>query len=97
MTQTVITNGRPRDVLAWEDLTAKERADFDYLDSEERQDSAHFARYRGAAYDLGEFMPAPAELKPWQGCAADSYFSATLFRYVDGADFESVIMGRVYS
>lgn len=94
MTQTVITNGRPRDVITWQDLTPNEQRDFDYLDSDERREEASFVRYRGAAYDLGEFMPAPSDLAPWQGIEPDTYFSGVLIRFVDHG--ESVIMGRYW-
>lgn len=91
---TIITNGRPRDLLAWHDLTPREQRDFDYLDSDERREEAYFVRYCGAVYDLGEFMAAPADLAPWDGYAADSFFSGTLVRFVDHG--ESVIMGRYW-
>lgn len=91
----IISNRQPRDVLGWHDLAEKERAEFDYLDSDAARDCASFARYRGAVYDLGEFMRAPADLAPWDGYATDTYFSATLARFVDGGD--AVVMGRCYS
>lgn len=89
----VVTNNQPRDVLYWHELSEKERADFDYLDSEDQQSQASFFRYRGEVYDLGEFMGG-AE-KPWHGVHTDSYFSAILVRYVD--DNERVIVARAYS
>lgn len=52
------TNNVPREVInAWE-LTAQERAEFDYLDwpaIDEGSGSRDFFRYRGQLYDLGEF------------------------------------------
>jgi len=92
----------PRPVVdAWE-LTPAERVEFDYLDwaaIEAGSDSASFFRYRGQLYDLGEFMrwssaPEP-ELRKWDGYASDSFFSATVVRYVD--DGESVVVGTVIS
>lgn len=91
---TVITNGRPRDVLRFHELTPNEQSQFDYLDSDEARCDAEFARYRGAVYDLHEFMAAPADLAPWDGYAGDTYFSGTLVRFADHG--ESVIMGRYY-
>ena len=49
------TNGQPRPVLSWHDLTLAERAELDYRGPD---DGAMFARYRGAIYDLSDF-PAP--------------------------------------
>lgn len=92
----IITNNRPRFTVDWRDLTPGERADFDYLDSDEKRDCATFIRYRGATYDLGEFMRAPASLAPWDGYHADSFFSAVLARYPEH-DTESVIMGLALS
>lgn len=54
----ITTNNVPRDVInAWE-LSAAERAEFDYLDwqaIDNGEDSAEFFRYRGELYDIGEF------------------------------------------
>lgn len=95
MTTVIITNGARRDLLCWHDLTAKEQAEFDYLATEDAQDQAQFVRYLGWVYDLGQFMPAGPDLKPWAGVSADSCFSAVLVRYV--AHGERAIMGRAYS
>jgi hypothetical protein len=94
----VITNNVPRDIIdAWE-LTAEERADFDYLDwpaIEDGRDSASFLRYRGELYDFGEFMawdnPASPTWQGWDGYRSDSYFSGIVVRYVD--DGERVVAG----
>lgn len=100
----IITNHVPRFVVyAWE-LTAKERAEFDYLDweaIEAGKDSASFFRYRGSTYDLGDFMRTSDlgvanELKEWQGYISDSFFSGIVVKYVDD-NGESVIVGRYFS
>jgi hypothetical protein len=95
----VKTNNRPRDILTWHDLSAAERAEFDYLDSPDRQDEAQFIRYRGVAYDLGEFtslrVTGTPEFQSWHGVHADSYFSGVLVRFVNQC--EQVIMGTFYS
>jgi hypothetical protein len=105
MALTIKTNRIPRDVLRWHDLTPKERAEFDYLDTEERQDEASFMRYRNWTYDLGEFMRCPADSSPapdslgfsgWDGYHSDSYFSGILIRYPD-SDCEQVIAATYYS
>lgn len=98
----IITNNRARLTLTWEELTDKERAEFDYISY---PPSASFIRYRGACYDLGDFMPTPAvsESNPqmrdagfhkWDGYVGDSFFSGVLVRYCK--DYEHVVMGRYY-
>jgi hypothetical protein len=97
---TVRTNNVPRDVLDACDLTTREREDFDYLDwpkIDAGEDSAAFFRYRGHVYDLGEFLApnlvADDPRAGWHGFSADTYFSATLVRFVD--DGERIIVGRI--
>jgi len=92
----IICNNKPRHVLTWYDLTPREQSEFvGYLDDEDKQSSADFARYRGWVYDLGEFMRTPDDLKPFHGYVSDSFFSGVLCRFVDHG--ESVVMGRYYS
>jgi len=105
MSLTIITNNVPRDVIEAHELSAEERAEFDYLDwpaIERGEDSASFARYKGELLDLAEFeRPANyyseenAALAAWHGIRSDSFFSGVLVRYVD--DFERVILARYYS
>jgi hypothetical protein len=93
---TTRTNNVPRDVLDASELTERERAEFDYLDwraIDAGTGSASFFRYRGQLFDLGEFLRT--NLAPWDGIATDTFFSATVVRYVE--DGERVIVGRVYS
>lgn len=104
----IITNNHPRDIIdAWS-LTAKERAEFGYLDwpaIEDGSDSASFFRYRGQLYDLGQFSAdygitkgsgLPPHLANWDGYMGESFFSAIVVRYVDD-DNEQVIVGLVLS
>jgi hypothetical protein len=100
----IITNSIPRNVLCWHDLSAKERYEFDYLDTDERRDGASFVRYRNWVYDLGEFMRIAPPVAPhaqrdgWErfdGYHSESYFSAVLVRYVD--NFERVVMALALS
>ena len=98
---TICTNNHARPVLSRWELTPKESAEFDYL----ADDEGSFFRYRGQVYDLGDFCRViktgsvsmhPTEcadpaFQGWHGYHADSFFSATLVRYVD--DCESVIVG----
>ena len=98
MQVTIKTNNAPRHTLDWRDLTPKEQAEFDYLDSDDREYCAIFVRYRGWVYDLGEFMRVDSNtaLAGWHGYSSDSFFSGVLIRYVD-SDADSVIMGTYYS
>lgn len=98
----VKTNNVPRDVIYGHELSADERAQFDYIDwpaIERGEDSASFFRYRGELYDLGEFErwdnPASPTRGNWDGFRADSYFSGIAVRYVD--DCERVVVALVMS
>lgn len=97
---TIKTNNRPRDILRWHDLTEKERAEFDYLDTEEKQSDAIFVRYRGWTYDLGDFMTTSgmsedSSLRKWHGYHSDSFYSGVLIKYVEG--HERVILATIYT
>ena len=91
-TMTIKTNNVPRYVLYWYELTDAERAEFDYLDSDDAQASASFFRHRGSVYDLGEFMVS--SIKGWDGIRSDSYFSGILIRYVE--DYERIVVATYY-
>lgn len=52
----IITNNQQRDVLYWYDLTDAERAELDYIEEQEKQESFQGFRYKGNIYDLGEFV-----------------------------------------
>lgn len=104
---TIRTNNAPRPILQWSDLSEKERREFDYLDTEQRQQEATFFRYKGNVYDLGEFMRCPdseqsnpqmraAGFHTWDGYHSDSFFSGILVRYTDEW-CESVVVGDYFS
>lgn len=103
MTITIITNHVPRDVIDAYELSAEERAEFDYLNwpaIENGEDSASFFRYKGMLYDLGEFefargMGYSEAFAEWDGIQTDSFFSGILVKY--GPNCESVIVGRYFS
>ena len=97
MNTQIITNGQYRQILFWHELTAKEQACFDYLDTDEKQQEASFVRYKGNVYDLSEFVCAPDALQliGWHGIDADSYFSGTLVYY--SRDNENVLMARYFT
>jgi hypothetical protein len=93
-------NNKPRIVLTHWELTDKEKLGFDYLPEGE----GSFFRYKGAVYDLGEFMridkgAAPDPQRPnWEnfdGYRSDSFFSGVLVKFCD--DLESVIVATYYS
>lgn len=106
-TPRVITNNVPRDIVHAYELTADERAEFDYLDwsaIERGEGSAEFFRYKGELHDLGEFTAdygilkgsgLPSHLSTWDGYRADSFYSALVVRYAN--DYESVVVGLVLS
>jgi len=88
---TIITNGHYRPVLCWEELTKKERSDYDWGWAVE--DS--YFRYKKQAYSLGEFMRVTREeLKDWDGVMGDSYFSGMLLKFSNCGD--AVRVGRYY-
>lgn len=102
------TDNKPRETLLWHQLTEKEKTEFDYLDTQRRQDEAEFVRYKNWVYDLHEFSAIVARsnwrggfsspvddgspLTAWHGIHSDSYFSGILVRYLE--DGERVVMGR---
>ena len=93
MTMITRTNNQSRPLLVWEDLTPKEQAGLDYIKPDET--GAQFFRYKGCVYDSCDIPRASADLAPWDGCLAESYFSAILVRYTD--DLEGVIVGQAFS
>lgn len=96
---TIITNNVPRDVLRWYELTPKEQAEFDYLDTVDARIEASLMRYKGEVYDLNEFsLVEPLrfpDFRRWTHYQPDSYFSGIVIRIPD-EDFETVIAGRYY-
>jgi hypothetical protein len=103
----IITNNVPRDIVyAWQ-LTADERAEFDYLDwaaIDDARDSASFVRYKGEILDLNDLEPGPGFHMPnafdgWHAYRSDTFFSGILVRWVqtDPYDDWQVVMGRYYA
>lgn len=105
----VTTNNVPRDLVSLAELPAGVAAsEFDYVGEDDAY-SPRFFRYRGAWYDVHEFVRIVersratgwahgvddgSPLLAWDGIATDSLFSATLIRYAD-RDCDSVIVGRI--
>lgn len=99
---TVITNNQSRLLLNWNELTDKEKSEFDYLKTEDRQAEASFFRYRGWVYDVSEFTSTVnvGPLASWHGYASDTFFSGVCIRWLieDGCyDYDRLIVGRYYS
>ena len=93
MTYTFKTNNVPRAIFSGDDLTDKEKADFDYYAPDELGDALFF-RYKGNVYDVGEFLFAPEALKPWDGYSSSTYFSGIVIKC--DARMENVIVGVYY-
>lgn len=94
------TNNVPRDLLDWDELTAAERAEFDYIDDPESDGYCRFFRYRGSCYDASDFMLATGEIADagWDGFNSDSFFSGIAIRYPQEngeIDSERVIVALV--
>ena len=93
MTFTIKTNNVPRVTFTGDDLTDKEKAEFDYYTPGELCDALFF-RYIGNVYDLDEFLLAPESLKPWHGYSSSSYFSGIVIKCDNR--MENVIVGAYY-
>lgn len=94
----IITNNKPRPLVALADLPEKTQADFDYV-REEACWLPRFVQYKGAWYDVYDSQNIDRELgfdqfKGWHGIVSDSFFSGVLFRLCDD---EQVIVGRYFS
>lgn len=88
-TMTIKTNNQYRHTIDWDQLTDKERREFDYLETVGERMFAEFTRYKGQVYDVSEFMhingcvaphPQRQGWEQWDGYHSDSYFSGILIR-----------------
>ena len=68
----ITTDHKPRPIIGWQDLTKKEKADFDWMD----QEGLNFFRYKKRVYFLGNFMRS--NIEGYHGESSDSYFSGVL-------------------
>lgn len=90
----VIKNeSEPLEILSLWDLTDEEASEFDYIKDPDAA-SERFARYRGEVYDLYDCEPVFNMFagRNWNGCYGTSYWSATLFRYVE--DGEKIVFAE---
>lgn len=96
-TPTIRTNKVPRFTLDWRDLTTKEQAEFDYLETEQQEEGSFF-RFKGNVYDLGECMrlsDGSVYGKYWHGYYGESAFSAVLVHLC--GDSDRVVIGQAFS
>lgn len=107
----LITNRIARPLLSIEQLTPKQRSDFDYVSEDDF--SLRFVEYRGSMYDaldaqriepdnrhshpVGWAMRVhPGEpLASFDSFIGETYFSGVAFRFVDDGD--SVVIARIFS
>ncbi len=82
---TIRTNGHYRPVLCWENLTEKEKAEYDI----ETFYNSSFFRYRGWVYTLDDFMHIGKDSgfgDGWDGYLNCSFFSGVLVKYSNCGD-----------
>ena len=97
----IITNNKPRPMLALADLPAKTQLDFDYV-REEACWLPRFVKYKGAWYDVDDTQgvrysrggSAMTEFNGWDLFVSETFFSGVLFKLCDNDD---VIVGRYFS
>lgn len=96
---TIRTNNHLYPILYWYELTAKEQARFDWLETEEKQSEATFIRYKGWTYSLDEFMRIENHSDPkfssYDGYLSDTFFSGVLIKF--SKDNEYAKMATFYS
>lgn len=92
----IVTDGKPRELKCFMDLTEKERADFDYIKDDDFY-SPRFVKYKGHWYDvddtqwicaepytrhMGDFCVSPGHpFAQWHRVTSESFFSGVLFRF----------------
>lgn len=93
----IVTNNQPLPLLDWSNLTEKEQAEFDWLETEDEQCSADFFRYKGQVWCLDEFdtTESDGKLSEWDGLCSTSAFSGVLVKHIRGLDDE-IVVGRFY-
>jgi hypothetical protein len=98
MSLTIKTDHKTRPLLYWHELPAKAQKEFDYLVSDEDQQSSNFVKYKNWYYDISEFICCSDELLElgWSGYRSDSFFSGVLLKF-DKSDNNYVIMATYFS
>lgn len=92
----IITNNKPRPMVALWELPPQAAKDFDYVKDD---GSCRFVKYKGHWMDCFDMQSISRELgfsqfSGWHGIASDTYFSGVLVRFVDDND---VIVGRYFA
>jgi hypothetical protein len=105
----IITNNKPRQMACLAELPDNVRAEFDYVNEDERY-CPRFVRYLGCWYDVldAQFITREARyptgwamvvaetspLASWHMIVSETYFSGVVFRW--GAE-DTVIVGRYFT
>ena len=91
----IVSNYSRRPIIYFNELTTKERKQFDWCDED---NAGVFFRYRGNTYALSEFVTIEnkKDWRNWDAVAGDTYFSGTLVKICED-DNDYVIAGRCYS
>lgn len=96
----ITCNNKPRTLHTYLDLPEAERADFDYIEEDDRHATRLF-KYRGSWYDYYEFEVASDTFKAegFDGMQAQSYFDAIIVRYFDKDGYEydgEIVVGHAH-
>jgi hypothetical protein len=107
---TITTNWHRREVTDGWSVPAEVRAEFDYIDWEAIEngtDSASFVFAYGRWFDLGDTEGnrfgdrMPDSLSGWDAYVSDTFFSGTVFRWVQDdppySDDWLIIVGRYFA
>jgi len=96
---TVKTNLQPRFLVNWYELTDAEKAELDYVDTDDKQADFTGFRYKGQAWNCAEFLRTQedGELAKagWHGLSGQSAFHAVVIHLV--GDGDRVVVGEVFS
>ena len=93
----IITNNKPRPMLALWELPESVQKDFDYVLPDDG--SCRFVKYKGQWMDCFDMQSISREqgfnhFGGWHGIASDTFFSGVLVRFVNDND---VIVGRYFT
>jgi hypothetical protein len=91
----VRTNNQPRELLTFNDLTAKEAEDFRSYVKEDDRNSPSFFRYRKDVFYLGNFMRTQALAPKWDGAEHYTMSSGVCVRYTP--DLDHIVVGTFWS
>ena len=95
----ITTNNQSRLMLDANELTLKERQQFDYIDWDGVLDGpfGSFFRYRGEVYDWNDLTRCTGDLAElgWGGHVMWTYFSGVVVK-IDTNDMDRVIVGTYY-